>query len=114
MRQGFTIALLVFEAIVFNVFIPIHTRGMIELPGSRGASSCCQSHRSSDKQTPSDQKRAANCAVCAFAARVVTPPAIDFAPPPSGLAAVLSIDSPERLETISSPLPYFGRAPPGV
>src|SRR4051794_33155032 len=95
MRRGFTIALLLVEALFFNVIIPGHTRGVIQLAGSQSQASCCASRHGESKQTPCDNKRAANCAICAFAARLTVPLAIDFAPPPTGLVAILRPSAPQ-------------------
>jgi hypothetical protein len=112
-RRQFTIALVVFEAFLFNVFIPWHTRGMIELPGAKSGHSCCATPKhDSQNRDSSDGKRAANCAICAFAARIVVPPAIDFAPGPSGFVEICPVPVTQQLSGATLLLPYFGRAPP--
>jgi hypothetical protein len=114
MRRAFTIALLVFEALFFNVIIPVHTRGMIQLAGSRSRASCCATRHKDSKENPSDNKPASTCAVCAFAARLTVPPAVDFAPPPTGLVEILPAPAIHVRVTPSLIPVYFGRAPPIV
>jgi hypothetical protein len=114
MRRPFTIALLVFEALFFNVFIPVHTRGMIQLAGVRNGASCCATRHKDSKENPSDNKPASTCAICAFAARLSVPPAVDFAPPPTGLVEILPPPAPHVRVNPSFVPVYFGRAPPIV
>ena len=112
MRRAFTIALLLFEALFLNVVIPGHTRGMIQLPGSAPLPACCAAKHSDSKQTPAENDRTSHCALCAFAARITIPPTIDFAPPPTGLLAVLPPPTAQGVEVVAFPFPFFGRAPP--
>src|SRR3954471_16463047 len=112
MRRTFTIILLLVEAMFFNVVIPGHARGMIELPGSAPGPACCAAKHGKPNQTPCDSKRAAHCAVCAFAARMTVPPVVDFVLPPSGFVETVTTRAIAPIDVTSYPLPYFGRAPP--
>jgi hypothetical protein len=112
MRRAFTVILLVVEALFFNVVLPGHARGMIQLPGSDNCPACCAARHQSQKQSPCDNERTTHCAICAFAAGLVVPPPIDFAPPPTALLAILAPPAAQHFEFASLPLPYFGRAPP--
>ncbi|HEX3358008.1 MAG TPA: hypothetical protein VHS31_13635 [Tepidisphaeraceae bacterium] len=106
------VALLLVEALFFNVIIPGHTRGSIQLPGSPSASCCCESQQSGHRSLPNDKTRTENCAICNFAARLTIPPAIDFAPPPTGLLEILPPPARETIQIASFCAVYFGRAPP--
>jgi hypothetical protein len=115
MRRAFTLALLLFEAMFFNVVLPGHTRGMIQLPGSSCCEpACCAAKHPGSKQSPCDNERTSNCALCAFAARITIPPAVDFAPPPTGLLEILPPPVAQTFEVASFPRPFFGRAPPAL
>jgi hypothetical protein len=111
MGRALRIVLLVFEALFLNVIVPGHTRGIIQLPGSKSVVSCCECQCSKEKQTP-QKNRAENCAICNFAARVTIPPAIDFAPPPTGLVEILPPPVCEKIQIVPLPPAYLGRAPP--
>ena len=112
MRRAFTTILLVLEALFFNVVIPGHARGMIELPGADRCPACCVARHSPQKNSPTDSQRTQNCAVCAFAAQLIVPPAADFAPPLTGTNEILPPPSAQQFEVAAFPQPYFGRAPP--
>src|SRR3954468_1541541 len=111
MRRAFTVVLLVVEALFFNVVIPGHTRGMIQLGGTRSAS-CCAGKQGNPKEIPADKNGASHCAVCAFAAQMSVPPGIDFAPAPIGLAEILPVSKAQQVDSVTSVRTYLGRAPP--
>jgi len=66
--RPFHLALLIFEAILFNVVIPGHTRGIVQLPGSPEAKACgccaCCGSRPASGKTGDPLRKANNCAIC--------------------------------------------------
>ena len=117
------LALLLFQALWLNVIVPGHTRGVITLPGfepaprqaqASASHGCCSSPSPSD---PSDDPqpgdgRAANCAICFFAARLTLPPAIDLTPAPLTLLEIRNFPRAQALISLD-PIPtYLGRGPP--
>jgi hypothetical protein len=114
MRRVFCVALLVYEALFLNVFIPAHKRGMVQLPGSPAVDSCCCGMGESKKAPTEKEKheREKNCAICAFAARLTIPATIDLSLPPLMRLDLIEQLSPQRIELPAFPLRYHGRAPP--
>jgi hypothetical protein len=118
MRRSWCAILLIYEALFLNVFIPAHTRGIVQLPGSHAGMACCcdtGESRGEPKKTPTDkekQNRVENCAICAFAARLTIPPTIDLTLPPLLRLGLIEQLSPRRIELPAFPLRYHGRAPP--
>jgi hypothetical protein len=112
MRRAFTVVLLLVEALFFNAVLPGHARGMIQLAGSGTCPACCAAKHNPSKQSPCDNEKTTHCAICAFAAGLSIPPAIDFAPPPTALLAILPPPAAQQFEIATFPLSYFGRAPP--
>ena len=102
--------LLLVQALFFNVVVPSHTRGMIQLPGSKAVASCCAPKPG--KSSPCDNKRTENCAICNLAARVTLPPVIEFAPKPTGLLEILPPVAREEFVAHDFVPTYLGRAPP--
>src|SRR5437016_2250439 len=105
------IALALFQALWLNVIVPGHRRGMVALPGecatcqivSRAPEICCKgtgSHQSHRKPTGGGDP-AARCAICFFAARLTSPPAVTTAP--------LLLISAERLD-LAAPEDFKGAA----
>lgn len=57
-------ALVLFQCVFLNVFVPLHTRGAVTLAGKSTVASCCarpESDRKHETPTPDDKK---SCAVC--------------------------------------------------
>jgi hypothetical protein len=113
-----------FQAFWLNVLLPGHTRGQIVMPGTPAAQaaetghSCCEAdtapaaapgHKSDGAPTKS---RAANCAICAFAAHMTIPPALDLTPRPTDLLCLLPEPRTQSVTTLELVLAYLGRAPP--
>lgn len=121
-RRLGTILLLAFQALWLNVILPGHTRGIVTMPGWKpaachaetAATSCCASPDEpfDDKPGTPDNERAANCAVCFFAARLTTPPGITFDLTPGTLLAVRPAPVFEAVDAVARGTCYFGRAPP--
>lgn len=114
MRRSWCAILLIYQALFLNVFIPAHTRGMVQLPGSHAVMQCCCDTGES-KNPPTDkekQNRVENCAICAFAARLTIPPTIDLSLPPLLRLGLIEQLSPRRIEVPAFPLRFHGRAPP--
>src|ERR1700727_1736089 len=106
MRRTWCAILLVYEALFLNVFIPAHTRGMVQLPGSHAAEPCCCCGMGESKKAPTEkekQNRAENCAICAFAARLTIPPTIDLSLPPLQRLGLIEQLSPRRIEIPAFP-----------
>ena len=113
MRRAFIVMLVLVEAMFFNIVLPSHTRGSIQLPGSKESHSCCKPAHSKDSDQKSDeQQNPSHCAICAFAAMVIVPPAADFVDPPSGFAHPNLLPAPETVHFVPPPVIHFGRAPP--
>lgn len=65
-------ALILFQVLFLNLFVPGHTRGAITLPGTPEKSSCCEIKAScGEKKMPTQEDRKC-CAVC-FLASHYTP-----------------------------------------
>jgi hypothetical protein len=123
------LAFLLFQAIWLNVVLPGHTRGIVTLAGAscsacatqagddagRAAANkhCCSaspaSHQARHDPTP---RQKANCAICAFAARITPPPPISVIPQHAGPAIALT--PPLRQAAVSLELipTYYGNGPP--
>src|SRR5205823_4516041 len=94
------IALLIFQAVWLNVIVPGHTRGSVALPGSAPyacadspiAHRCC--HAPAPKDDPPSPGNRGKCAICFFAARLSTPPAIDATLAALGLSPVAPLPAP--------------------
>jgi len=115
MRRALIVMLLLVEAMFFNIVLPSHTRGEIQLPGASGKASCCKSsHSKPSDPVPAEKQNASHCAICAFAAMVIVPPAVDFVEPPGGLAHATILSAPEQVQFLPPPTLHFGRAPPIV
>jgi hypothetical protein len=116
MRRSFCGVFLLYQAFFLNVFVPGHTRGIVQLPGSHMVMPCCCGMGAGDsKKSPTDkdkQNRAENCAICAFAARLTIPPTIDLTLPPLEKLGLIEQLSPRQIELPAFPLRYHGRAPP--
>jgi hypothetical protein len=119
MRRIGCLAFILYQALFLNVFVPGHTRGIVQLAGSHAMPCCCggddSKQSSNDPQhDPQKNNRAENCAICAFAARITIPPTIDLTLPPHARLGVVRDESPIRIELPALPLHYHGRAPPTV
>src|SRR6476620_6733949 len=103
MKRAGTILLLVFEAFFLNVVVPVHTRGVVTVPGTGpdGArapytgAGCCAAHRSpggnGDRNDAPSPDRQSRCAVCFFAATLSTPPAFEDVLEPHGPCDVAAV-----------------------
>lgn len=111
-----------FQAIWLNVVLPGHTRGQIVMPGTPAevadaGHSCCAADMPAPAGKKSDlpsKNRVANCAVCAFAAHMTVPPAIDLTPRPTDLLCLLPEPRTQSVTTLELVLAYLGRAPPAA
>jgi hypothetical protein len=115
--------MLIFQFVWFNMIVPGHRRGIVQLPGARAACCCeqesvtcahCQGTGSDKQKTPAKRDPAANCAICSFAARVSSPPAIDFIPPPTRLAARVDLPLSPLIPHLEFKPTYDACAPPTV
>src|SRR4051794_13144805 len=79
MGRALRILLILTQALWLNVMLPGHTRGSITLSGSKH-SSCCASKNndSGSKDRAPSQRDREHCAICYFAAGLVSPPVVDF------------------------------------
>lgn len=119
LRRAGIFLLVAFQFLWLNIVIPGHTRGMIVMAGVQSSSeahSCCDMDdmpAPSGKQPATPSKdRAANCAICAFAAHLSVPPVIDLAPRPSDLLCRLPDPRVQSITAQELVLSYLGRAPP--
>lgn len=121
--RPFHFALILFQAFWLNVVIPGHTRGAITLPGAgcedstcpfhtSMAGACCDTDGAEHRGQPMPAKRVANCAICAFAARLTPPPAIDLWPPELRLAELLPLPPPHTAPASPFTPTYYAREPP--
>jgi hypothetical protein len=120
--RAFRICFIAFQAIWLNAVVPGHTRGVVTLGCESDACehtvkphSCCPPAAASknDKPSPTPEQKA-RCAVCAFAARVTTPPTVSFVPPRLELLCVADVVAARHVESADLRLTYLGRAPPQV
>jgi hypothetical protein len=120
-----------FQVVWLNAFLPGHQRGIVTVPGYSPDASChglttsslvengCCSARPSDfddaeRKSDRQQNRAKHCAVCFFAARLSTPPAIISeiqAPQFVELTPIPVLESIDPVVVFSA---YFSRGPPLV
>lgn len=121
------ILLLAFQVVWLTAILPGHTRGLVLLAGAEAdgqchavraeaegkAHACCPAgkHDESD-QHPTKSNRAANCAVCHLAVRMVIATAPDLAPRPSGLADNVPPAMRECPLALPLQLAYHSRGPP--
>lgn len=116
------VALLVFQAVWFNIILPGHARGIVTVPGCPACqqeSTCPFCHvTTKPKKAPADprdhDKRAANCAICAFAARVTVEVPPDLRPPPLRLVGIAAAPLAQVAPQLSLLPTYDGRAPPAA
>ena len=118
-RRVAVILLALFQAAWLNAILPGHRRGVVTVPGYEPSAThaCCASDAGhdgpGDGSSNGDQKqRAAHCAVCAFAAKLSTPPALEApvcSPRPVALAEV---PPPDAAPSRPFVLTYHSRGPP--
>lgn len=112
--RGTSIILLLFQALWLNVVLPGHTRGIVQMPQPSDASdSCCAGPKKAaeDDTSHERQERAANCAVCFFAARMTVAAAIDLRPPPLELAGEVEVGTVHSHGRVHISA-YHSRGPP--
>jgi hypothetical protein len=117
--RALRILFVAFQAVWLNVIVPGHTRGIVTLgggpsceSGGMAAHSCCPAKRDGPHPGSPTPAQQGWCAVCAFAARVTTPPTIDLRPPALELLCVAPVPAPAVAESARPRLAYDGRAPP--
>lgn len=99
------------------VFMPAHTRGRITLPGAdlgataQASDDCCAPKHKSTESKPSDRDRA-NCAVCFWAAGLLTTPAITFDHVLAERAFEIARQYDAQVRRETARLTHHGRDPP--
>jgi hypothetical protein len=124
------LAFLVFQALWLNVILPGHTRGSVTLAGAdcescaaalegphavavAVAGRCCStSPAPRQHQNHPTPKQKANCAICAFAARVTPPPPVTLVPSYAGCAIALPTPAPRIVVSLERIPTYYGNGPP--
>jgi hypothetical protein len=122
LKRGFHIALIVFQAAWLNVVLPGHTRGIVTIPGYEPAageachdrSACCPADERDGEKSRERRDRERHCAVCQFAAKLSTPPTIDYSLPPLALLELARIAEPELAFVPPPILAFDSRGPPMV
>jgi hypothetical protein len=110
--RRFTWPLIFFQFVWLNIVLPGHTRGIVTVGDHCGVASCCANKpaKSGDKSpTPDQQKR---CAICAFAAALSTPPAIDASLDLLGVGRTMQNVVPISAPSPDLPSANRERAPP--
>jgi hypothetical protein len=105
-------AVILFQLLWLNVFVPGHTRGAVTVAGSdQTTADCCAAtkHTSHDAPTPDQQRR---CAVCYVVAGYTLPPVFDIDLRPSGLIAIQPNHQVEDAPSLAILLAYHANAPP--
>ena len=119
--RPFHLALLAFQVLWLNVIVPGHTRGIVKLPGSPADApqSCpmCDAAKAATPTKGTDGTKGKGdpvdgCAICFFAAHLATPPVIDLAPPPLGLAERLDPPAETQRPDCRPIGTHRSRAPP--
>jgi hypothetical protein len=118
-KRPFHLALLIFQVVWFNVIVPGHTRGVVQLPHAEqscpACCCCCEGAAKTGNQNPATPKNPpGNCAICFFAAHLSIPPRIDF--------SLTRLDFLHRLDAIVKEdrvariviYPFDSRGPPAV
>lgn len=105
----------------FTFVVPVHTRGMITLPGSYAGDSCCapkpaccdkpDSPKKSDKPTPEQQQR---CAVCFVAANYMLPPVFHIDLRHTAQADQFNCFAVPQVLSREYPVPYWPVGPPAL
>jgi hypothetical protein len=122
-RAAAIIALLVYEAMFLNILLPGHTRGSITLapkdatPAAKAeakSGGCCRIHNEPAQEQKPTEKDRASCALCFFAARLVTPPPALTAPVQLELVELLRAAEPTSRHAVDAFAAYDGRAPPAL
>jgi hypothetical protein len=117
-RRAPGILLILFQAVWFNVILPGHQRGVVQLPGASGTPSCCcctdggGPGATGTPLTPGD--RAKNCAICFFAAHLSLPPVFTF---DHALLPLLQKVHPQQREDLFARfvlLPFDSCGPPAL
>jgi hypothetical protein len=106
------LAFILFQALWLNVVLPGHARGVVVLPGACGGidRACC--HRDQPLKGDTPAKRAANCAVCAFAARLSLPPVVDLELGRLGRIGIVQTPAAGDLVSLEFLPTYLGCGPP--
>jgi hypothetical protein len=119
------VLLIIFQALLLNVVVPGHTRGMVTVAGTArsdlslrdlaGGTRCCPTHKGGhqDQKKQTTPEERSNCAFCFVAARFTPPPIIDLTPP-LRLAGWVAPPVPAARPAMPFIPFYDGRAPPTV
>jgi hypothetical protein len=111
--------LLVYQALFLNVVLPGHTRGAVTMDGKHTPGCCCccacrgDAHAAGDKPapTPSPGDRD-KCALCNFAAGLISVPPVRLVLPDLGLLKRLPLPGPAVAVAADFLPTYFACGPP--
>ncbi|HWB55107.1 MAG TPA: hypothetical protein VG722_12975 [Tepidisphaeraceae bacterium] len=110
----FAATFLLYQFIFFNIFLPVHTRGIVTVEGKyTGAcpACCCEQH--SPKQLPT-HRDPNDCEFCHFAARVVPPQIFSIVLPDLGLLELLPVPTPAVACSVHVLSTHPSRGPPSL
>lgn len=113
-QRFFTLGLILFQLVWFNLIVPGHQRGMMLVPGTDASRrSCCSGgdERSSHKPMTPEQ-RAQHCAICYFCGHIGMPPSVTMAPVSLGLLCKVQPDRQDDLCARRVLLPFDCCGPP--
>jgi hypothetical protein len=116
-----------FACLWFGMFVPVHQRGQIQLPGNNATAAAvnhCNNpnapcHRKmadarQQKQQPGKPTNRENCAVCHFILGLHAPPPVTWYVERLGLIESLPAERQAAVPHCAVILPFHGRAPPMV
>ncbi|MBC7785500.1 MAG: DUF2946 family protein [Burkholderiales bacterium] len=110
-----------FTCLWFGMFVPVHQRGLMQLPGGVAAAHCstekpshCQKKTAGKKPVEKQSPKTANCAVCHFIAGLHVPPPVTVVESRLGLLDLRPLVKPATPVISRQVLPIHGRAPPIV
>jgi len=100
-----------FQFVWLNIVLPVHTRGIVTIGESCDSRSCCAHKDGKSHHTPTreDQK---HCAICAFAAALSIPPAMDATLDLIGRGRIADFGQPDVVHVVQIALTLHERAPP--
>jgi hypothetical protein len=108
-----------FACLWLGVLVPVHQRGIIQLPGGKNSATAaampchgkCGKTKPSTAPTPAQRE---NCAVCHFILGLHLPPPVTIYVAPLGVVESLNVEQSPAILRRHSALPFHGLDPPAA